>query len=1217
MKVRTKRKILSFFITLAMIVGMMPALPASATGEPVFLNPEATNDGRRIQLENIGGLSYINDVFGFEVLVEPEDAGNYQVGFAINGLNSGGSGSGGFKDVRADAGFDLTPAPDQYGGFQRNTAGHFTDGTLKVLNDAPLYDPDFYDAGGWKQFTINNTGQEQYSFTTDITVIAMWFLDENGDRLGAPFFGTEPSEDAVCPKCIYSLGATTVVGGWDVAQNGWEVPASVVQSADNFVLVANRAAITAANSDGMGGFQFVLNYDGWDATTIIDGFATNGQLAAGTGGGLHEDVSVEVAAETIIFTFPTDELDGIDDISGDGNFMIQFNPIAGFINEAYFIIENCDCEPPTGKWEATHLDVDFNDASVYGTIVPTELLANTPWQKHPSGWYLRGGGRGSTSDFSLIATPDGTDSSVAGANTLSLGAMSSNANRAGSIDLIEPIEPNTGLDGMSFDFAWTSAGQSQTATMWFSDGSSGPALAERAVIDANDRVDDTVRASILTTDGHLTISNNTGTPESRRARALTGGTVRVDPVYTTIGPVGDNTNDVWHTIHAVIDTDTDTITWYVGAAGENVTFEDVANGTQIANVIDNGLLTWGEGNEIRSLSFATGSNASVRLLLANIQVSSFSAFDCEVCEDEGAIAGVCCTAVNNWGIFCPAGAANHEIDDDDCIHCLITGCAFNAAATPSALAFAQTCSNPPGFCDGCTDRCFEDGGHDFGDDCPNVTADCETCGAENDNVECGDCTVCLCSTSSDHNSTASSLATVSSLATCTEYGFEKWNCEECGFETAAPATVSSLPPLGHDEDGDPATCEDDQICARDGCNEVLVEALGHSNLGPAATCTTAQICARVGCDHVIAPPLNHILTPGLACNLPNVCGRNDCDEPRTGAPIHVAGPPATCTTPQVCVREGCLVPGHIITEAGEENCLICEDCECLDPNVIFDMQTYDPTDLMNLDGRGRLTPPLFLTESLPSDNGAGVIMNVTTTPRTLSVIGSFRTGSSQGLRLGLGTFNNMTEEGLRYTLVYGGIITAVNDAAINDTSANFGRLRLESATNPSAANPGGLGTGMDGALRYAIDGVLSYGELSETGAFTATYTATAEMFAAKGNAGTISFADHRQDGSRHYTVLYNNVKILEDCGECENCAPELPPSAVPAVAVSTVAKTAATQPSVNFTLTTAIAGDWKVYTTAEGAVLAGVTAAASGTTLTLTHATDIPAATYYVTVTEA
>lgn len=82
-----------------------------------------------------------------------------------------------------------------------------------------------------------------------------------------------------------------------------------------------------------------------------------------------------------------------------------------------------------------------------------------------------------------------------------------------------------------------------------------------------------------------------------------------------------------------------------------------------------------------------------------------------------------------------------------------------------------------------------------------------------------------------------------------------------------------------------------------------------------------------------------------------------------------------------------------------------------------------------------------------------------------------------------------------------------------------------------------------------------------------------------------------------------------------------PKSATPAASVSSVAKTAATQASVSFTLTNSPAyangQTWTVYTSADGSEEAsGVSAANTGNTLTLSHASDLPAGTYYVSVTE-
>jgi hypothetical protein len=82
------------------------------------------------------------------------------------------------------------------------------------------------------------------------------------------------------------------------------------------------------------------------------------------------------------------------------------------------------------------------------------------------------------------------------------------------------------------------------------------------------------------------------------------------------------------------------------------------------------------------------------------------------------------------------------------------------------------------------------------------------------------------------------------------------------------------------------------------------------------------------------------------------------------------------------------------------------------------------------------------------------------------------------------------------------------------------------------------------------------------------------------------------------------------------------PSTLPTVSAATVAKTAAVQPTVAFTLTNnpTLAGTWKVYAASTGEDLAsGVTAANSVTAanLILAHATDVPAGDYYVAVTEA
>ena len=79
-------------------------------------------------------------------------------------------------------------------------------------------------------------------------------------------------------------------------------------------------------------------------------------------------------------------------------------------------------------------------------------------------------------------------------------------------------------------------------------------------------------------------------------------------------------------------------------------------------------------------------------------------------------------------------------------------------------------------------------------------------------------------------------------------------------------------------------------------------------------------------------------------------------------------------------------------------------------------------------------------------------------------------------------------------------------------------------------------------------------------------------------------------------------------------------STTPTVANTTVAKTSATQAVVAFTLTNspALIGTWNVYRAATGpATPAGISVSVEGATLSISHATDVPAGTYFITVTEA
>lgn len=148
-----------------------------------------------------------------------------------------------------------------------------------------------------------------------------------------------------------------------------------------------------------------------------------------------------------------------------------------------------------------------------------------------------------------------------------------------------------------------------------------------------------------------------------------------------------------------------------------------------------------------------------------------------------------------------------------------------------------------------------------------VTVSCSggeaTCVAK---ATCKDCGESYGSTNPDNHKEKTA-------ATCVA----KATCELCGNEYGSVNTENHLP-------GTEATCTTDQVCTREGCGKMLVEALGHDESGADATCTTDKVCAREGCDFVLVEALGH-------------------DE---------SGADATCTTAKICAREGC---GKVLVEA--------------------------------------------------------------------------------------------------------------------------------------------------------------------------------------------------------------------------------------------------------------------------------------------------------------
>jgi len=163
-------------------------------------------------------------------------------------------------------------------------------------------------------------------------------------------------------------------------------------------------------------------------------------------------------------------------------------------------------------------------------------------------------------------------------------------------------------------------------------------------------------------------------------------------------------------------------------------------------------------------------------------------------------------------------------------------------------------------------------------------------------------------------------------------------------------------------------------------------------------------------------------------------------------------------------------------------------------------------------------------------------MTVDMDNRTL--LSSKRGGSSHGIQMHLPLFNAMTKPGRYYRIEYGGEIIKIAD---NTTTANYARLRLESGTNPSLANPVGIPAATSNYLAVSgnVNPTVGNGE-----AFNIIWTVTAEELATmSGSSTTISFGDERHtgaypDGARRYDIKYTTVRITQirlEEGECIVC----------------------------------------------------------------------------------
>ncbi len=146
--------------------------------------------------------------------------------------------------------------------------------------------------------------------------------------------------------------------------------------------------------------------------------------------------------------------------------------------------------------------------------------------------------------------------------------------------------------------------------------------------------------------------------------------------------------------------------------------------------------------------------------------------------------------------------------------------------------------------------------------------------------------------------------------TCTTDGYTANTCQRCKHSY----TSDKVDRLNHLPNIEAATCTDDMVCTRVGCNTVIEKAKGHT-LGEDATCTTPQICTV--CKEEIKSENGHIYGPAPTCTDPQVC--LSCDEVLNPAKGHTPTAEADCLNAQTCtVCEAVLVEalGHDYRGAG-------------------------------------------------------------------------------------------------------------------------------------------------------------------------------------------------------------------------------------------------------------------------------------------------------------
>ena len=194
---------------------------------------------------------------------------------------------------------------------------------------------------------------------------------------------------------------------------------------------------------------------------------------------------------------------------------------------------------------------------------------------------------------------------------------------------------------------------------------------------------------------------------------------------------------------------------------------------------------------------------------------------------------------------------------------------------------------------------------------------------------------------------------------------------------------------------------------------------------------------------------------------------------------------------------------------------------------------------------------------------------------------------------------------------------AVSGGTVQNTGA--GMCIRNYSTGDVIVSGGTVQANSDSAIFNASTGKITVTNTATvTSAISGSTSGTIYLYAGANTDSVLSITDGTVSNTNGGNVIYNNASgIVAIDASATITGGIYPLTATPATATASVAKTTSTQASVTFTLSNDASYSantiWYVYDAATGtAITSGVTAALSGSTLTLSHATNVPAATYYV-----